>query len=40
MQNVGEQLKTKMKENQTPKLTGEIGPQEKIPPEWRMSFAT
>ena len=40
MQNVGKQLKTKMKKNQTPKPTGETGPQEKIPPGWRMGFAT
>ena len=53
MQNVSEQLKTKirknssedlkgttMKKNQTPKPTGETGPQEKIPPGWRMSFTT
>ena len=40
MQNVGKQLKTKMKKNQTPKPTGETGPQEKIPQGWRMGFAT
>ena len=40
MQNVGEQVKTKMKKNQTLKPTGEIELQDKIPPGWRMSFAT
>jgi len=29
-----------MKKNQTLKPTDEIGPQEKIPPKWRMSFTT
>ena len=32
--------KNQMKKNQTLKLTSEIGPQKKIPPEWRMSFTT
>ena len=39
-QNIDEQVKTKMKKNQTLKPTGETGSQEKIPPGWRMSFAT
>ena len=39
-QNVGEQVKTKKKKNQTLKPTGETRPQEKISPGWRMSFAT
>nr|POE67487.1 hypothetical protein CFP56_51158 [Quercus suber] len=38
--NVGGQVKTKMKRIQTPKPTSETGPQEKIPPGWRLSFAT
>ena len=40
MQNTEEQVKTKMKKNQTPKPTGEIGSLEKIPLGWRMSFTT
>ena len=40
MQNVDKQVKTKMKKSQTLKPTGEIGHQEKIPPKWRVSFAT
>ena len=30
MQNIGEKVKTRMKENQTLKPIGETGPQEKI----------
>ena len=40
MQNVSEQMKTKMKKNQTLKPTGETELQEKTPPGWRMSFTT
>ena len=40
MQNVSEQVKTKMKRNQTLKPINEIELQEKIPLGWRMSFAT
>ena len=40
MQNVDEQAKTRIKKNQTFKPTGKIGPQEKILPRWKMSFAT
>ena len=40
MQNVGEQLKAKIKKNQTLKPTGETRPQDKIPPGWKMSFTT
>ena len=40
MQNVGEQVKTKMKKNRILKPIGKTELQEKIPLEWRMSFAT
>ena len=40
MQNVSEQVKTRMKKSQTLKPTGETGPQEEIPLGWRMNFAT
>ena len=39
MHSIGEQVKMKMK-NQILKPTGEIGLQEKIPPGWKMNFAT
>ena len=35
MQNVDKQVRIKMKKNQTLKPTSEIGPQKKIPPEWK-----
>ena len=40
MQNIGEQVKTKMKKSQTLKPTNETGSQEKIPPGWRTDFVT
>ena len=40
MQNVDEQVKTKMKKNQTLKLIDETKLQETNPPGWRMRFAT
>ena len=40
MQNVGEQVKTKMKKNQTLKPTGKTELQEKIPLGCRMNFVT
>ena len=40
MQNVDEQVKTKMKKNQTLKPIAETELQEKTPLRWRMSFAT
>ena len=39
-QNVGEQVKNKMKKSQTLKPTDKTVPQEKIPPGWRTNFAT
>ena len=39
-QNIGGQVKTKMKKNQTLKPTDKTELQEKIPPGWRMSFTT